>query len=347
MEKKKGRKMRLENGFGSVVYLGDGRRCPYGARTATAGYDEKGNAQGRKYIGYFKTWDEAHQALMEYNKDPYRMDLSKITFGELSKLLIQRKEEEKIKYLTSLKSYLKKCDELNDIPIKSLKSIHLQKWFNSISGEYKYKYLQQIVKAVHLVFEIAVELDVIRKNDADYIRILKDNDAVSGIPFIQSEIDKLWANVDKVEGADMILVMIYSGFRVLAYNDMKINYEQGYFCGGVKTDAGRDRIVPIHHRILPLVKKLEEEKRLFGCKPHKIRRAMRDILIQCDIDPGEFPYNKTPHDCRHTFNTRLLDAKVAPALVDKLVGHSNKSLTEGLYYTPEYAALKEAIETLK
>ena len=57
----------------------------------------------------------------------------------------------------------------------------------------------------------------------------------------------------------MILVMCYSGFRVSAYvqKDFVVNLEEGYFRGGIKTESGRNRVVPIHSAIRPLLESME------------------------------------------------------------------------------------------
>ena len=41
------------------------------------------------------------------------------------------------------------------------------------------------------------------------------------------------------------LIMCYSGYRIKAYETIEVNLKEKYFRGGVKTDAGKDRIVPI------------------------------------------------------------------------------------------------------
>ena len=64
--------MKLPNGCGSVRKLSGNRRKPYTV-VITMGFefDEKTgkNKQIRKYLGYFKTEDEALSALANYNKD--------------------------------------------------------------------------------------------------------------------------------------------------------------------------------------------------------------------------------------------------------------------------------------
>lgn len=77
----------------------------------------------------------------------------------------------------------------------------------------------------------------------------KRNDKKPTFPFSNDELTLLWNHVDKVPFADMILIGIYSGWRPqeLAILKLKdIDIENGRMTGGLKTDAGKNRIVPIH-----------------------------------------------------------------------------------------------------
>ena len=71
--------MKNPNGYGSVVRLSGNRRNPFCARK-TVGWNEKGHPI-YKPVGYFKTRQEAMIALAEYNRNPYDIDLSKITMN--------------------------------------------------------------------------------------------------------------------------------------------------------------------------------------------------------------------------------------------------------------------------
>lgn len=62
----------------------------------------------------------------------------------------------------------------------------------------------------------------------------------------------LWANVDKVLYVDVVLIQCYSGWRPqeLGLIEMdRVDLDNWEFTGGIKTDAGIDRLVPIHPRI--------------------------------------------------------------------------------------------------
>lgn len=66
----------------------------------------------------------------------------------------------------------------------------------------------------------------------------------------------LWANVGKYPDIDLILIQCYSGWRprelcYLRLDDVNLNART--FTGGLKTNAGKNRVVPIHPRIFDLV----------------------------------------------------------------------------------------------
>ncbi len=69
--------MKHPNGYGSVVKLKGKRRRPFCARK-TVGYDEKSHPI-YKPIGYYVKREDALMALAEYNRNPYDIDLAKIT----------------------------------------------------------------------------------------------------------------------------------------------------------------------------------------------------------------------------------------------------------------------------
>ena len=81
-EKAKGElKLRLPNGYGSVVKLSGKRRKPYMVKK-TVGW--KDNAHPiYKIIGYYPSRKDALEALADFNRDPYDIDLAKATFNDI------------------------------------------------------------------------------------------------------------------------------------------------------------------------------------------------------------------------------------------------------------------------
>ena len=74
--------------------------------------------------------------------------------------------------------------------------------------------------------------------------------------FTKQEEEILWDDF-QFEETDMILISLYSGLRPKELAELKIrniDLEFGTMKGGLKSDAGKDRIIPIH----PCIRKLVE-----------------------------------------------------------------------------------------
>ena len=74
--------------------------------------------------------------------------------------------------------------------------------------------------------------------------------------FTKQEEEILWDDF-QFEETDMILISLYSGLRPKELAELKIrniDLEFGTMQGGLKSDAGKDRIIPIH----PCIRKLVE-----------------------------------------------------------------------------------------
>jgi len=90
--------------------------------------------------------------------------------------------------------------------------------------------------------------------------------------------------------------------------------------GGVKTAAGKDRVVPIHSAILPIVKArydmcnthlIEHDGRPLSVRAYRVHWAKAMKLIDA---------THTPHDCRHTFRTWLDNTVAKQTCIDMITG---------------------------
>ena len=69
------------------------------------------------------------------------------------------------------------------------------------------------------------------------------------------------ARVESLEAlvVGMILLMIYTGFRIAAFRNITYNEAEQYFQGGVKTAAGKNRIVPLHPAVQGFAKTFADD----------------------------------------------------------------------------------------
>ena len=114
-----------------------------------------------------------------------------------------------------------------------------------------------------MIFEQAMEMDIISKDYSKFIKLPKHKAKIVRKIFTEEEISLLWDNIKELRYADVILILIYTGMRVnelLKLPKSNVNLTKNIITGGSKTEAGKNRIIPIHPKILPLVIKRMENK---------------------------------------------------------------------------------------
>lgn len=349
--------MKNPNGYGSVVKLSGNRRKPFWVRKTT-GWNEKGHPI-YETIGYCTSREEGNILLAEYNKNPWDVDRIKITLQELFDLWVEKKSPKLgVSNRNSLKSAYNYINKLSKMKYREIKSYHMQDCIDSCGKGYS---TQGAIKNLwgHLD-RFSLELDIITRCYSDLLTS-DPIPATSRNRFSDEEIKRIWKLYNQyqegkvfegipIEWIDTVLIFLYSGFRIselLTLKSKNVNLKDKTFKGGIKTNAGKNRIVPIHSAILPIVKNrlnLDFEY-LININGHKVSqtsyRANWNILMTyLNID-------KTPHECRHTFES-VLDSKGANRrCIDLMMGHVSKDVGNRVYNHKTIEELRTAIELFK
>ncbi len=218
--------------------------------------------------------------------------------------------------MVSTKAAFKNCSALHNKKFKELRKYDLQSVIDLCP--LKHASLELIVTLFKQMYKFAKENDITDKNYSEFVQINIPDDDESGEPFTQEELDILWKNKDN-ETVQFILVMIYSGFRIKAFETIEINNKEKYFKGGVKTRAGKGRIVPIHTSILPYA--LNFVPGAFKAGYFRLK-SFYPVLEQLGINITASGKKHTPHDCRHTFSWLCDRYKVDELSKHLLMGHS-------------------------
>ncbi|MDO4482779.1 MAG: tyrosine-type recombinase/integrase [Bacillota bacterium] len=117
--------------------------------------------------------------------------------------------------------------------------------------------------------------------------------------------------------------------------------------GGLKTDAGKDRAIPVHPKILPIIERWYNAStgplypRPDGKAYNKDSFSI-GVWKPCMKSLG-LPDDLTPHSARHTFGTRMSAAGVRPEDIQRIMGHTDYSMTANVYINQDESTLKEAI----
>ena len=339
--------MKNPNGYGSVVKLSGNRRKPFTARKTT-GWNDKGHPIYLT-IGYYATRQEGLIALAEYNRNPYDIETKNITLKELyekwSDTILPKLGKSLACGLKCAYNHIRKLEELK---YKDIRSFQMQDTIDNCGRGYSTQ--AQIKNLWGYLDRFAMELDVIQKMYSQLITSAPIEDSHKE-PFTAEEIEILWNHVDE-PFVDCILIMIYSGWRIgefITLETANVDLENQTMQGGIKTRNGKDRIVPIHSKILPLVK-----ARFNATSTHLItydnndgycltvfREHFYDTLSRLGIR------KHNPHETRHTFRTLLDSAGANKKCIDLMMGHKSKDVGERVYTHKTLEELKTAIELLK
>ena len=139
-----------------------------------------------------------------------------------------------------------------------------------------------------------------------------------------------------------------------------VDLDNDIMVGGMKTEAGTNRVVPIHSKIKELVKKRYDEaiklgsKYLINCtdvSTHKSRLKMtyEKYNYRFDKIKERLALNPEhrPHDGRMQFITQAKKYGVDEYAIKYIVGHAINDVTEKVYTKRETAWLKSEIEKIK
>lgn len=334
--------MKNPNGYGSVVKLAGNRRKPFMARK-TVGWTENGSPR-YKAIGYYADRREAMLALAEYNRNPYDLDGAKITFQELYEKWSNRDFPKLAKSTTKAhKTSFNRCEILHKLPYKEIKAYQMQGIIDDCGKGYS---TQGALKNLFTAMDkFALEMDVIIKANSALLRV-ESVPPTSKKPFENEELDIILSR--KYEpNMDIILILIYTGFRLNELLSLKIedvNMKDGTITGGSKTKAGKNRVVPIHPVIKEFLEKrmMENQKYILETESHLKMHDVQFYKIWGDL-MGILGMYHTAHECRHTFRSRLDSAGANKVCIDLMMGHVNKDVGERVYTHKTIQELKNAL----
>lgn len=317
--------MKKPNGYGTVYKKSGNRRKPWVAMVTKGFLLQDGRAvQKRSAIGYYATRKEAEIALADYNKNPYDTDL---TFSEVYK----RWADQKYKTLSSgaIDNYeyaYKYLSPLHNKRMSALKTTDLEyAILNSGKSEVKKVHMKTLLNQM---YKYAVKYDIVQLNLAERFSISQPKAKIERKPFTDAEISSLW-NMDD-DCARVALVMIYTGMRMAEVRAVDVDMDSWLLKGGLKTEAGKDRVIPIRDKIKPLFPLPEP------------LMSMTDGSYKTTMSQFFRSIGHTSHDCRVTFATRYKAED--PIALKLIMGHRIDDVTKAVYTKYTVTELREYIE---
>lgn len=394
-KKKTNRRRKLPNGYGRITEIKNRNlRKPFRVMV-TVGKDEYGKPIGKllKPNAYFETYNDAFCALVAYNTNPYELDGKSVTMQELYDMWFpeycETVSDGTARFIITSWRY---AAPIHSMIVKDVKIHHLKGCIDDahIDEDAGRKDASINVKSklktiFNMMFDYAIVHGLVEQNYARQFIIKKTSKENQSIdisslfddgskeitvdldnlgahnPFTDVEMSKLWDHRYEYYN-DLVIIQCYTGLRPQEIGLIKIDdtdLKHWVFVGGIKTDAGINRVIPIHSKIRELVKRRYDEAVSIGSKylfNATDKRGKKDTFLSYhnyhdrfdnvvkNLQLGDY---HSPHDCRKHFTTAAKKYKVDQYAIKYIIGHKIKDLTERVYTQREIEWLQTEIEKIK
>lgn len=252
---------------------------------------------------------------------------------------------------------------LHGAKIRSITAGDLQKCLDDCPRGHRTH--QNMKVTAGLLWAYAMDHDMVGRDVTRNLYIGKGA-SVQREPLTDIEVEKIRQEIGKDIYAPYVYALCYLGYRPGEMLEIKKDQvheaEKGLFIvEGKKTEAGRDRIVPIHKKIEPIIRdqlKLEGTDYLFPMHVFDRKGAFKGFKMMTDnyfnkyafrplADRLGIPKGKVPYSARHTFSDKLKDADGTDKTKAALIGHTDYKFTQQKYQSTNLEELQTVMESIQ
>ena len=319
-QKQERKHRKRSNGTGAISKLSGNRQRPWMAR------------KNGVCIGTYPTRAEAQKAL-ERLTDVDVSDKYNMTFKEVyNRWYAEHSRNITEKTLKDYKWAFNLCEPIHDRKIRSILRSDYQALIIAQEEKGRSKGTCNKVRVVlSMLGKWAYEEGITQTNNADNLstaaKQLKERET-----FLEEDIKAI--KKSKSEAADIALILTSCGCRPgELFNVPLADCFDDYFIGGSKTEAGKDRVIPIGTDGLAAYKKIREkaiekksQKLISGYDGSHVysnfaKREWKKLMDEIKR-PGY-----TPYVCRHTFITNAIKGGMDLPVLEAIVGHVDRETT--------------------
>lgn len=356
---KESKMAKRENGSGSIVRRRYAHRTVYVAY-APATYELNKSGKPRRIynnLGSYAARAEAREALRRWAKNP--VTAAPVTvqqvYEQWRKTMEMTTKPQTVRvYVTAWQRVQKVRDGafvqrmIRDVSAGELRAV--------VADLYE-QYAKNTATTSRFVlaatFKCAYENDYVERNNMQFISVRAEDNQPKKRAFTIMEFQRLKDHWADFPGGDAMLALCYLGFRVSAFCALDVaDYDpvQHTIRGGIKTAAGKGRIVPVHPDIIPIVERWaaagpgplyrNENGKRYSAAAFRLQvwRPAREAL--------GLPEDLTPHSARHTFATRLAAAGARPEDIARMIGHTSYKTTSDIYVNQDLETLRAAVNLI-
>lgn len=346
------KKRRRANGSGSVYKVGGQRKKPWIAVK-----------DGHSIGGYFATEREALTALSAFDevKDVELFNLTtEGVYERWGKTAYQDcKPSFRNDYTNAWKHF---PDRIRSMRFRDVKTADMQEVIDKLFEAGKSKSVQLKVKSLYaFLCGFGMSNDIISKNYASFLKChetaRKKDNSVFTYDELELVIEKAQGpeNDRQVQTAKIIMIYLFTGMRLsellpLPLSGVHLDCEYPHLVGGEKTEAGRNRVVPVISTIRPHVQWFYDHatsNKLFSAyqgnadPKHWRERDYYPLLDALHIA------RHTPHGTRRSTATMAVESQVDPAALQKIGGWREFDTIQKFYAKPDIEYLYHEMEKIE
>lgn len=309
--------MRRPNGYGTITKLNGSRRAPYAVRVPSI--DRRGHIC-QKYLSYHVTASEAQKALDEYNRQVTAgqappPDKLSITLSDVYGLWSARKYAKA--GAASIVSYKASWARLSVLGGRHMRELTIDELQAVIDRDEQAglskSSIQNDKMLMRALFRFAMERDIVMKDYSEFVELPTVAAKHEKGAFTEAQLRQIeQLAAEGFPYADTVLMLCYTGFRVTEFLTLapaSYDAKADALRGGIKTAAGKNRIIPVHPKIKPYLKAyLKRGGERIICTPDGKpfsssgyrATVFRPVMQQMGAKAA------TPHWCRHTLQIQII-----------------------------------------
>ena len=333
---------------GTITKLSGQRANPYWARLPA---DYSSGVPVRESLGCFPTYAAAAEALSKALYVPER-EAPKEKTVTLQDMYDRFESSHYFDGLSrsaqgSHRSAWKHLAACANIPVSQINKDTFQKSVDDLAvANYRRETMAKVRNLSSLLCKEAMGLGLLTVNYGQLLQLPK-GDTTPAKPFDSNHLCLIWDAADNgSRDAMAVLCLVYTGMRpseLLGVDigiHLHIDTEVWYFKTGSKSEAGKDRIIPIPGILHDIIRTLIGNRttgpliaaeqggywRLDNWRPRRFKPLMEQLGLQ----------GYTVYSCRHTYADLQKRRHVAPEIMMEVMGHSDYSTTVEKYHTTTY-----------
>lgn len=204
---------------------------------------------------------------------------------------------------------------------------------------------EKVVQLFSQLSKWAIREGIASTNYAQFVSV-KAKQKKTRTPFTVEQVRAIGAA--KHPAALVAVLLLATGCRPNELFSVKLeDCHDGYFISGSKTEAGRNRVIPVspfgldtYRRLVAAAAAAGGKKLIDGYPGNRsaanyAKRDWKELMDEVGIA------GMTPYNCRHTYATMAVQAGVKPEILQKILGHADYSTTVDVYTHMNLAEILE------